>query len=193
MKSPEIEELKRLVKEKYEDTLATSTDFEVFSLMLKNKYNANVSTSTLKRLYDYVGYEHKPRMTTLNALSRYIGHPDFSGFVAWLKTSPCYNSSFFNADQLMSSDLRCGDEVEIGWSPNRMVRLEYLGNSRYTVIESRNSKMLFGDVFVTGCFIAEQPLYLPFLERDGERTPPFVAGRNGGLSIVRILKTCDNE
>ena len=36
MKSPEIEELKRLVKEKYEDTLATSTDFEVFSLMLKN-------------------------------------------------------------------------------------------------------------------------------------------------------------
>lgn len=193
MKSPEIEELKRLVKEKYEDTLATSTDFEVFSLMLKNKYNANVSTSTLKRLYDYVGDEYKPRMTTLNALSRYIGHPDFSGFVAWLKTSPCYNSSFFNADQLMSSDLRCGDEVEIGWSPNRMVRLEYLGNSRYTVIESRNSKMLFGDVFVTGCFIAEQPLYLPFLERDGERTPPFVAGRNGGLSIVRILKTCDNE
>ena len=115
MKSPEIEELKRLVKEKYEDTLATSTDFEVFSLMLKNKYNANVSTSTLKRLYDYVGDEHKPRISTLNALSRYIGHSDFSGFVAWLKTSPCYNSSFFNADQLMSSDLRCGDEVEIGF------------------------------------------------------------------------------
>lgn len=193
MKSPEIEELKRLVKEKYEDTLATSTDFEVFSLMLKNKYSTAVSASTLKRLYDYVGDEHKPRMATLNVLSRYIGHPDFSRFVAWLKTSPCYNSSFFNADQLMSSDLRCGDEVEIGWRPNRMVRLEYLGNSRYTVIESRNSKMLFGDIFVTGCFIAEQPLYLPFLERDGERTPPFVAGRNGGLSIVRILKTCDNE
>ena len=95
MKSPEIEELKRLVKEKYEDTLATSTDFEVFSLMLKNKYSAAVSASTLKRLYDYVGDEHKPRMTTLNALSRYIGHPDFSRFVAWLKTSPCYNSSFF--------------------------------------------------------------------------------------------------
>ena len=53
MKSPEIEELKRLVKEKYEDTLATSTDFEVFSLMLKNKYSAAVSASTLKRLYDY--------------------------------------------------------------------------------------------------------------------------------------------
>ena len=41
----------------YEDTLATSTDFEVFSLMLKKKYNATVSTSTLKRLYNYVGDE----------------------------------------------------------------------------------------------------------------------------------------
>ena len=61
MNSPEIEELKRLVKEKYEDTLATSTDFEVFSLMLKKKYNATVSTSTLKRLYNYVGDEHTPR------------------------------------------------------------------------------------------------------------------------------------
>lgn len=62
MNSPEIEELKRLVKEKYEDTLATSTDFEVFSLMLKKKYNATVSTSTLKRLYNYVGDEHTPRV-----------------------------------------------------------------------------------------------------------------------------------
>lgn len=188
MNSPEIEELKRLVKEKYEDTLATSTDFEVFSLMLKKKYNATVSTSTLKRLYNYVGDEHTPRVATLNVLARYIGHADYCKFVAWLKTSPCYNSSFFNANQLMSSDLNRGDEVEIGWSPNRIVRLEYQGDSRYAVLESHNSKMLCGDSFVTGCFIAEQPLYLPFLERGGERTPPFVAGRNGGLSIVRVVK-----
>ena len=114
MNSPEIEELKRLVKEKYEDTLATSTDFEVFSLMLKKKYNATVSTSTLKRLYNYVGDEHTPRVATLNVLARYLGHADFGKFVAWLKTSPCYNSSFFNANQLMSSDLNRGDEVEIG-------------------------------------------------------------------------------
>ena len=103
-------------------TLATSTDFEVFSLMLKKKHNATVSTSTLKRLYNYVGDEHTPRVVTLNVLARYIGHADYTKFVAWLKASPCYDSSFFNAHQLMSSDLNRGDEVEIGWSPNRMVR-----------------------------------------------------------------------
>lgn len=59
----------------------------------------------------------------------------------------CYDSSFFNAHQLMSSDLNRGDEVEIGWSPNRMVRLEYQDGSRYAVLESHNSKMLPGDSF----------------------------------------------
>ena len=50
-----------------------------------------------------------------------------------------------------------------------------------------NSKLQSDDMFVTGCFIKEQPLYLPYIERNGERTPPFVAGRNGGLSIVRKI------
>lgn len=88
----------------------------------------------------------------------------------------------------IAGPLNGDDEVEIGWSPNRIVRLEYQGDSRYAVLMSHNSKMLPGDSFVTGCFIAKQPLYLPFLERGGERTPPFVAGRNGGLSIVRVVK-----
>lgn len=41
---------------------------------------------------------------------------------------------------------------------------------------------------MTGCFIKEQPLYLPFIERDGCRTAPFVAGRNGGLTIINVIR-----
>ena len=37
MTTPEIEELKQLVKQKYGKTLATTTDFEEFSLYLKKK------------------------------------------------------------------------------------------------------------------------------------------------------------
>ena len=49
MTTPEIEELKQLVKQKYGKTLATTTDFEEFSLYLKKKEDKNVSSSTLKR------------------------------------------------------------------------------------------------------------------------------------------------
>lgn len=92
------------------------------------------------------------------------------------------------ADQLISNELEAGSEVTIGWSPNRILKLLYHGESLYEVLTSENSKLKEGDRFVTGCFIKEQPLYLPFIERNGERTAPFVAGRNGGLTIINIAK-----
>ena len=177
MNTPEIEELKRLVEEHYGKRLTTTTDFEEFSVILRLRHDISVSPSTLKRLYGYVSDSHKPRMLTLDSLSAYIGHKDYSSFLLWLKNGTHYNSSFFDAGQLVSSDLEQGDIVEIGWAPNRLLRLEYLGESTYHVLEAQNSKVEADDRFITGCFIKGQPLFLPFIERNGERTPPFVAGR----------------
>ena len=125
-------------------------------------------------------------MVTLDVLSQYIGHKSYMEFTHWLKTSTKYNSSFFKANQLVSSDLREGSLVSIGWSPNRLLLLRYLGDSTYEIEKSENSKLLPGDRFVTGCFIKEQPLFLPYIERGGERTASFVAGRNGGLTVISI-------
>ena len=55
MSTPEIEELKKLIEEKYGKKLSTTTDFDEFSLFLQRKNDINVSSSTLKRLYGYVG------------------------------------------------------------------------------------------------------------------------------------------
>ena len=186
MSTPEIEELKKYIQEKFGKQLKTTTDFEEFSLHI-GKTDSSVSASTLKRLFGYVGDSHKPRVQTLNLLAKYIGYNDFDTFVEWLKSSPYYNSSFFQAGQIVSSELQQGDRVEIGWAPNRLLRLVYNGNSIYRVIETQNSKLKVDDIFTTGCFIHGQPLYLAYIERNGERTPPFVAGRNGGLTIVRKL------
>ncbi len=193
MNTPEIEELKLLVEQHYGKSLSTTTDFEEFTVLLQKRYGLVVSSSTMKRLYGYVGDSHKPRVATLDILARYIGHKDYASFVQWLKKSTRYNSSFFDANQLVSSDLQSGGYVEIGWSPNRLLRLVYLGNSTYRVVESSNSKLHVGDMFMTGCFIKGQPLYLPYIERGGEHTPPFVAGRNGGLSIMRKISVNDND
>lgn len=186
MTTPEIEELKSLAECKYGKMLSTTTDFEVFSLHLSKLLNQTVSPSTLKRMWGYVSDSHKPRMFTLDVLSQYLGHRNYTDFIIWLKKSHRYNSSFFNADQLISCTIIPGTVVEIGWSPNRLVRLTYLGDSTYEVIESENSKMCPGDRFVTGCFIKKQPLLLPYLERKDGRTPPFIAGRNGGLTIINV-------
>lgn len=186
MTTPEIEELKQLVEQKYTKSLCTTTDFEEFSLYLRIKKGKNISASTLKRIYGYVNDDHKPRMCTLDLLAQYVGYTDFKAFVLWLKYSTKYNSSFFMADQLTSYQLTIGTEIMVGWTPNRMLTLRYEGNSTYVVVRAENSKLMQGDRFVTGCFIMGQPLYLPYIERDGDRTMPFVAGRNGGISVLKI-------
>ena len=68
-------------------------------------------------------------MFTLDILAQYLGHANYYAFVSWLKTSTRYNSSFFNAKQLISNELDAGTEVEIGWSPNRLVRLRYVARA----------------------------------------------------------------
>ena len=188
MTTPEIEELKKLVEQKYGKSLNTTTDFEVFSFFLKKKADKNVSASTLKRLYGYVADDHKPRISTLDLLAQYVGLADYKAIVFWLKSSTKYNSSFFMADQLTSGELTVGMELMIGWSPNRMLTLRYIGDSIYEVLAAENSKLLRGDRFCTGCFIKGQPLLLPYIEREGEHTMPFVAGRNGGLTLLKIKK-----
>lgn len=187
MSIPEIEELKLLVEKKYGRQLSTTTEFEAFSLELKKKMQEPISSSTLKRMWGYVGDSHKARKLTLNILSKYVGFDNYDYFVTWLKTSTRYNSSFFNAFQLTSAELKCGQIMRIGWRPNRLLTLKYLGDSNYEVLDSENSKLMAGDRFTTGCFIMHQPLLLPCVVRGDEKTAPFIAGRNGGLSVLKML------
>lgn len=188
MNAPEINELMRLVEQKYGKSLHTSTDFEEFSLMIGMKGYGQISASTLKRLWAYVNDTRTPRMATLNILSGYVGHKSFDLFVEWLKQSTAYNSSFFSATHIAASDIEADTRIEIGWSPNRTVGLRYLGSSEFEVTYSENSKLAAGDRFFTGCFIKSQPLYLPYVLRNGVKTPAFIAGRNGGLSNIKIIK-----
>lgn len=187
MNIPEIEELKSRVEKKYGRLLSTTTDFDEFSFVLDRTVQQSISASTLKRIWGYVNDAHKTRKFTLDILARYIGYENFDQFVAWLKTTTRYNSSFFNACQLTSGELDCGQMLEIGWSPNRLLTFKYLGSSTFEVVTSCNSKLLPGDRFITGCFIMRQPLLLPYIMRGGECTKSFIAGRNGGLNIIKIL------
>lgn len=127
-------------------------------------------------------------MQTLDLLARYIGYTCFSGFCTWLKSSTAYNSSFFTTKQVSVKELQPGTELEIGWSPNRYLRLLYKGEALFEVKEAKQSKLRAGDCFETACFLMGQPLSLPYILRDGVRTSPFIAGRNGGLTLLNCLQ-----
>lgn len=181
---PEIVELLSIVEKKYKKNLQTTTDFEEFSYHLKTVLGEHISTSTLKRLWGYVNDKHTPRQNTLDILARYINQSNFNDFCYWLKSSDTYNSSFFSAKQILTKDLMPGEEIEIGWSPNRYLRLQYTGNGLFLITQALQSKLQKGDIFEVSAFLLGQPLSLPYIIRDGQRTSPFIAGRNGGLTLI---------
>ena len=184
---PEITELLAIVEREYNRGLRTSTDFEEFSYHCKQQTGEHISTSTLKRLWGYVNDNHMPRQHTLDILAKYIGHENFSQFCIWLKSSTAYNSSFFTTKQLLSKELVPGQEIEIGWSPNRYLRLRYEGESEFLITQAIQSKLQEGDRFETASFLLGEPLFLPYILRDETRTSPFIAGRNGGLTFINQL------
>ncbi len=184
---PEIAELLLQVEKAYAKPLNSSTDFEELSIQLKYKLGMSLSSSTLKRLWGYVNDAHSPRPQTLDVLARYLGHADFKDFCMWLKHTTAYNSSFFSAKRILVEDLNPGMEVEIGWSPNRYLRLRYKGDGLFEVREAKESKLVRGDLFQAVSFLMGQPLFLPYVERGGKRLSPFIAGRNGGLTMLNSV------
>jgi len=181
-----IEHLKLQVEKKYGKALNTSADFEHFCEFLGNTQTQTVSASTLKRMWGYVADGHRPSTNTLDTLAVYLGYKHFKHFCTH-EESNTPTSGFLPSQQIKTDSLKEGDEMEIGWTPERIVHLKYEGDFFFTVLEAENSLLQAGDRFKAVSFITGEPLQLPYLIRNGKQTEPFIAGRNGGLTLVKKL------
>lgn len=184
MEIPEVHFLLSEIEVKYGRKILTTTHFESLSVDVERNTGDIVSASTLKRIWGYVNDKRVPRSSTLDILSRYIGKKNFSYFCEALKHDERFNSSFFSEKTIVSSDLSQGDEIVIGWNPNRVVNIKYEGNSSFVVTDSTNSKLEVGDIFEASNFILGYPLYIARIFRKGDYTPSFVAGSDAGLTIL---------
>ena len=179
---PEIALLLEEVERKYGRKVSTSTDFESLSVVIEHEIGEYISSSTLKRLWGYVTLKPTPRISTLDVLSRYIGHQSFAVYRESLKKSGAVDSAFFSTPFISSSDLAVGEILALGWAPNRLVTLRYEGNDTFTVLKSANAKLEEGDCFRATQFLLGYPLYIDHIQRIDGTTPSYVAGKNGGLN-----------
>lgn len=182
---PELSFLLTQVESKYGHNNLTSSDFEKLADKIYQEIGIQLSSSTLKRLWGYVSLQPVPRRSTLDALSKYIGKRDFKSFCDDLKDSPQFESYFFTTECISVTDLEKGDRITIGWMPDRVVMLEYLGDFNFQVISSENSKLQVGDQFQLSNILMGYPLYISRILRDGEYTSAYVAGRIGGLNLIK--------
>lgn len=183
---PELNYLLTQVEKHYGRRVATSTDFEALSVFIEHETGELLSASTLKRLWGYVSSRPSPRKDTLDILSRFIGHRDFRQFCDSLKTTEAFASNFLTDKAVYCSDLEPGATLILGWNPNRQVTLQHLGGGAFEVTASENSKLQPGDRLEVSHLMKGYPLFIPRILRDGAYTPAYIAGNNGGLTLLRI-------
>ena len=185
---PELGELLHQVEEKFGHRLSTTTDYELLSFVIEREIGELISASTLKRLWGYVSYSSTPRIATMDTLSRYLGHKDFKVFCKVLRDSGAVVSSFFTSKTLEAASLEEGTGILIGWAPNRLVHLRFLGGTTFEVESVENAKHRPGDRFEASEFILGAPLFISSVRRaDGSVTPPYVAAKAEGLNVLDIL------
>ena len=177
----ELSFLKQDVEQAFGRRLATTADFEA----LAEEMNDSCSASTLKRLWGYVAMRVDPRPSTLNALARYVGFRDYTAFCKHLADGRMRSSGYFRTDHVTAESLQAGDRIRIGWRPDRIVLLEYLGEARFRVVESEGAQLQEGDEFTTESILKGFPLVLSGIDRGGVRTDPYIGGRDGGIVFIR--------
>ena len=169
--------------------LETHNGFIALVSDIEAKVREHVSESTLERMWGYSTREADAvSLRTLNVLSRYVGASSWKGFCADLKNSSQVESEEFSGDSIVSAALVAGQRLQLGWRPDRLITVEYLGMNRFVVIESINSSLQPGDSFECIQIQAGRPLYLDRFRRahaDGEAR--YVAGERSGLTLVKFL------
>jgi len=185
---PELAFLLTNVEKRYGRKVATSSDFESLSIVIEHHTGELISSSTLKRLWGYVNLNPTPRIATLDILSRFIGHRDFQDFCDSLTESDTFVSTFFTSKYLAVSELSAGTRITIGWAPNRVVDLLYLGEFLFEVEHSANSQLKVKDRMEISSIIVGYPLVISRILRDGEYTSSYIAGRQGGINLLKLKK-----
>ncbi len=183
---PEIHVLLMQVESRF-GSVSRPADFTNLSEDIESATSELLSASTLKRLWGYVNYLSNPRLYTLDVLSRYIGYRDFGHFCDEIHSDPEFVSGFLSEENLVAERLEPGDRVRLGWNPDRVVLLEYLGDSRFEVKDSLHASLRPGDRFELPVVVKGFPVYIPYIERDGGRTPLYVAGYKKGITLIKKL------
>jgi hypothetical protein len=173
----------------FQDKTMSPGDFDLLEQHIKKKLpQSAINAKTLKRFfgYDRTNEESFIRLYTLDVLSRFLGYESWNAYLEHLRLLEGSGSGDFKGEDVNADDLRVGDTLQIAWQPNRKSTLKYLGNQKFEVTETENSKWQVGDTFLCKHFITGKPLYVDNLtDKDGVlKSAMYVVGEKGGIDIV---------
>lgn len=190
---PQIAVLRERVEQCVGRRMKTHSDFTMLVGVIESRLREHVSESTLERVWGYStrGYDTVSERT-LTVLSRLAGIGDWDAFRASLREASLQESEMFTGDVLASATLTVGTRLRIGWQPDRVCVIRYLGNNRFEAEMTENSTIQPGDSFSCLQFQKGRELYMDMFSRAGEQGEPdvsarYVVGQRNGLTTLEVL------
>ena len=188
---PEVAALKRDVENRSLITPRTHDDFKRLREIIFDSLKESVSETTLERVWSYSNRNiRNVSLYTLNLLSRYADGTDWEEYCRRLAKRQKSESGIFDINGISSDALHPGDKLVIGWQPDRVCRILYLGDNRFVAEETKNAKLKEGDTFSCLHFQLNQPLCLENLKSaDGKVSGKrYCAAINYGLKMLQLVK-----
>lgn len=189
-----LNELRGEVERKVNRSVRTPADFEYLSEDIKAVSRLCVSPTTLKRVWGYMndaGAFYRPGNFTLRALARYVGYREFEDFVERDHTASSQSAVFFG-DMVESANLPKGTYVRVAWHPGRECVLHHLFDVHFEVVETRNSKLMKGDIVSCCFFVQNAPLYFNSIHREGVGSMSYIAGSSSGVRFEILGQRYDH-
>lgn len=161
--------------------VVTARDFTFLRECIFARLHIYLSESTLKRVWGYLP-RGETRPYTLSVLASFLGYGSWSEYLSHSSAGEENTSSYIIGRHLcVNEGLEPGVRIELVWKPDRRCVVAYLGDNRFRVVESENTRLKSGDTFSCGFFIEGEPLYLNALEQAGREPVSYVCGKISGI------------
>ena len=175
--------LRQMVEQSVSRKMKAPSDFQFLTGVIQERCKETLCVATLKRIWGYVEGYDTTRFSTLSILARSVGFRDWEDFLV-NHNHTGESSNMVLGSALYATNIPDNGFLDIAWAPDRRVKLQHLGDEKFTVVHSENSKLKPGDSFHCSCFVIGEPLYLDNFARGTNPPTLFVVGNKGGLTKI---------
>lgn len=186
--TPEVHALKRAVEKRYGHSVDSRTDFMCLAIDIERVTHEHIAENTLRRLWGRLRGYDTAFTRTLDVMSRYVGYAHWVSFCDDIKRNAGRESDIVSGKlSVKSADLEPGDRIRIGWLPDRLCVVEYIGGLTFKAIQTQNSTLQVGDTFECNIMLKDYPLFVDNLVHGGELCQRYAIGIDSGLKILEKL------
>ena len=182
--------IKGEIERVYGQPLLYPADCHRLALSIRDTLNETIGVTTLKRLLGFVSDVKDPRLSTLDILAKYCGYDDYEEMKRVVAGAG--DSDFEKKPDIVVSNISLGSIVGFEYLPDRKVRLCFIGDTEFEVLESENGSLRKGDIITVSCFIENSPLIVSKVMREGSDLGRYIAGKVSGISSLYLEEPSEN-